>query len=198
MKKLAAGFIGLCFLFCALVCSATYLIHLKDGREISTQEYWEEDGQIKIKQYGGVVGINKEEVVSVEEIEQPKTIVVKPPSEKKPVAKDEPETNEGQETKKGASEKVNEEKKPEEPAAEKKEKEKNAFLKEFDSLKKRFEKVESMTKEELFQFDKDLLGLRNKILQAGLGGVYADQIVELMEMNHKAEEIYKQKKKKNQ
>ena len=50
-----------------------------------------------------------------------------------------------------------------------------------------------MTKEEIFQFDKDLSQLRNKILKAGLGGPYADHMVALSEMGDKAEEMYKKK-----
>jgi len=69
MKKLAAGFFGITLIFFASLCSATYLIYLKDGREITTHEYWEEDDQIKFKQYGGVMGIQKDFIVEIEEIE---------------------------------------------------------------------------------------------------------------------------------
>jgi G3E family GTPase len=204
MKKLAAGFLAITLIFSASLCWAAYVIHLKDGRNITTHEYWDEGDQIKIKQYGGVVGIAKDDVVSIEETDDVRSVVVKSAPEKE--KKEETETaespaekkGEGKQNQKQGGEAAKKEKMPDQPAQKKPAKEKNAFEKELDSLKKRFEKVESMTKEELYQFDKDLLGLRNKILRAGLGGVYADQIVELMEMNHKAEEIYKQKKKKNQ
>jgi hypothetical protein len=77
MKKIAASFICFGFLFCASVCSAAYLIHLKDGREILTHEYWEEGGQIKIKQSGG-------DVLSIEESDDVRTVIVKSPPEKEP------------------------------------------------------------------------------------------------------------------
>jgi hypothetical protein len=69
MKKIAASFVCLSFLFCASVCSAAYLIHLKDGREITTHEYWEEGDQIKFKRCGGIIGIKKDRIREIEEIE---------------------------------------------------------------------------------------------------------------------------------
>jgi hypothetical protein len=197
MKKIATGFIFLCFLFFSSVCSAAFLIHLKDGREISTHKYWEEGDQIKIHQYGGVVGIAKEEVVSIEETDEQKKIVVKPDAEvkeKDPNKKAEGALqSEGNEEVKEKSVGVKQEKKPEGAGKEKPQEEKNSILKEFDALKKRFEKVEDMTKEDIFQFDKDLSQLRNKILKAGLGAPYANQMVEISEMGNKAEEMYKKK-----
>lgn len=188
MKKFVIGVIAVCLWASASVCSGAYLIHLKDGREITTSEYREEGGQIKIHQYGGVVGLSKEDVVSIEEIDEPKTIVVK--SAPKPPEKAPPQIEE--EVKTFIKENGGQEEGSKSPN-DKAQKEKNPFLKEFDSLKKRFEKVENMTQEEIFQFDKDLSNLRNKILKAGLGGSYTDHIVALSEMGDKAEEMYKKR-----
>jgi len=195
MKKLAAVFICLGFLFCASACWAAYLILLKDGRAITTHEYWEEGDQIKIKQFGGVVGIAKKNVISIEEADDLRTIVVKSPPEKSPEEaneKGEPDQQkEDKEAKKEQSGDVN--KKPEESAKGKASKERNPLLKEFDSLKKKFEKVEDMTKQELSQFDKSLRDLRNKIIKAGLAGPYANQMFEILDMGNKAEEVYKKR-----
>ena len=195
MKKIATGVFCLAFMFCASVGSAAYLIHLKDGREITTHEYWEEDSQIKIKQYGGVVGIPKEDVSSIEETDDVRTIVVKKPPEKEPEeANEKAETHQQEENKEAKKEKSGDvNKKPEEPDKEKASKEKNPLLEEFDFLKKRFEKVESMTKQELSQFDKALRDLRNKIIKAGLAGPYANQMFEILDMGNKTEEVYKKK-----
>jgi len=181
MKKLTVSFICLVFLFCASACWAAYVILLKDGRSIITHEYWEEGDQIKIKQYGGVVGIAKKNVLSIEEADDVKTIVVTSPPERKPEAPDQKVDE------KAEASHQKEDKLEEAP------KEKNTLLKEFDALKKRFEKVDSMSKEEIFQLDKDLSNLRNKILKAGLGGAYSDHLVALSEMGNKAEEVYKKK-----
>ncbi len=195
MKNLAAVFICLGLFICSSACWAAYLINLKDGRTITAREYWEEGDQIKIKQFGGVVGIAKKNVLSIEETDDVKTVVVKSPPEKKPEAADEKgetdQQKEGTEAKKDKSGDVN--KKPEEPEKGKASKEKNPLLKEFDSLKKKFEKVEDMTNQELSQFDKALRDLRNKIIKAGLAGPYANQMFEILDMGNKAEEVYKER-----
>ena len=188
MKKFVIGVIAVCLWACASVCSGAYLIHLKDGRKITTSEYREEGGQIKIKQYGGVVGISKEDVVSIEEIDEPKTIVVKsapePPEKTPPQIEEEVKTsikeNGGQ--KEGA-----------ESPNDKAKKEKNPILKEFDGLRERYKSLESMSKEDIVQFDKDLAGLRNKILKAGLAGPYTDHLAEILSMGSKADEEYKKR-----
>ena len=197
MKKLAAGFLAITLIFSASLCWAAYVIHLKDGRNITTHEYWDEEDQIKIKQYGGVVGISKEDVVSIEETDDVKTIVVKsPPETKLEGAKKGAETPQGKEDKAGKREKAgdaNKGKKSEKPNKESAQKEKNPLLKEFDALKKDFEGVESMSKQQLSQFDKALRALRNKIIKAGLASPYANQMVEILDMGSKAEEVFKKR-----
>lgn len=197
MKKIAAVFICLGFLFCASACWAAYVILLKDGRAITTHEYWEEGDQIKIKQFGGVVGIAKKNVISIEETDDVKTIVVKSPPDKEPEEANEkgetPQQKEDKEAKKEKSGDVSRKKEPQKTDNEKASKEKNPLLKEFDALKKKFEKVEDMTKEELTQFDKALRNLRNKIIKAGLAGPYANQMFEILDMGNKAEEVYKKR-----
>jgi len=157
------------------------MILLKDGRAITTHEYWEEGGQIKIKQFGGVVGIAKENVLSIEETDDVKTIVVESPPETKPeAADDEAEASTKMQGKEA-------EKAPEKP--DKASKEKNPLLREFDALKNRFGSVESMQKEEIVQFQKDLDKLRSKMLKADIGGSYADHLSDIMFMKDKVKEI---------
>lgn len=191
MKKVVIGVIAVCLWACASVCSGAYLIHLKDGREITTSEYREEGGQIKIRQYGGVVGISKEDVVSIEEIDDPKTIIVKPPAKDKPEAANEkaetPQQKEEKEAKKEKSGGKNKEKKP---------KEKNPLLKELEALKEETKRVDAMPVEALLALNRQLKNLRNKIIKAGLAGPYADQMVEIYDMITRVEEVYH--KKKNQ
>ncbi|MCF8128562.1 MAG: hypothetical protein K9N10_08605 [Deltaproteobacteria bacterium] len=62
------------------VCFADYLIRLKDGRSFTTDAYREEGEQIKFNRYGGVIGLPKDQVIDIEEIEAvPKEEVLKPP-----------------------------------------------------------------------------------------------------------------------
>jgi len=162
------------------------VILLKDGRAITTHEYWEEGDRIKIEQYGGMVVFSKDDVVSIKETDDVKPIVVQYPPEKKPeVAKEKagPEQMEGEETEK-AFEKTDEEKTSQK---------KNPLLREFDALKNGFGNVKSMSKKQLVQFQKNLAELRGKMLEADIGGSYADHLSDIMFMGGKVEEMLKKK-----
>ena len=69
MKKLITAIAAAVFIIYPCVCSASYIIHLKDGREFTTDRYYEEGDQIKFKRYGGLIGIKKDQVKEIEEIE---------------------------------------------------------------------------------------------------------------------------------
>lgn len=70
MKKYATGiFVMGILLFFPFMCFPAYHIILKDGTKFVTDRYWEEEDQIKFKRYGGVIGIEKERVIEIEEIE---------------------------------------------------------------------------------------------------------------------------------
>ena len=79
MKKLLTTIAMAGFLACPCVVSAAYIIHLKDGRDFVTEQYSEEGDQIKFERYGGLIGIRKDLVREIEEIE-------KPPQKKKAAA----------------------------------------------------------------------------------------------------------------
>ena len=70
MKKSIVAIFGIRILLYPLICFASYVIHLKDGREFVTDRYWEEGEQIKFKRYGGVIGIQKELVPEMELAEE--------------------------------------------------------------------------------------------------------------------------------
>jgi hypothetical protein len=61
-------------------------IVLKNGNRIEAQRVWEEDGDIKCDQYGGIVGFPKREVLRIEQQqgdEEPGGIPRKAPSTEK-------------------------------------------------------------------------------------------------------------------
>ncbi len=60
MKKRLILIAAAVFIIYPSICFASYVIHLKDGREFVTDRYWEEGEQIKFKRYGGVIGIQKD------------------------------------------------------------------------------------------------------------------------------------------
>ncbi|MCJ7684587.1 MAG: YgdI/YgdR family lipoprotein, partial [Desulfobacteraceae bacterium] len=70
MKKLLTVIAAAVFLIYPSICFASYVIHLKDGREFATDRYWEEGDQIKFNRYGGVIGIEKDLVPEMELVEE--------------------------------------------------------------------------------------------------------------------------------
>jgi len=68
MKKILTAIATAVFIIYPSICFASYVIHLKDGREFVTNRYWEEGDQIKFKRYGGVIGIHKDLVRGIKEI----------------------------------------------------------------------------------------------------------------------------------
>jgi hypothetical protein len=69
MKKSMSGILFGILVFFPIVCTAAYVIHLKDGRSFTTPKYQEEGDQIKFERYGGLIGIPKDQVKEIEEIE---------------------------------------------------------------------------------------------------------------------------------
>ncbi|MFH1990798.1 MAG: hypothetical protein ABIK98_00110 [Pseudomonadota bacterium] len=65
---------------------ADYIIHLKSGRQFVTQRYWEEGGEIKFHFARGVLGVPKEAVVSIEEVNPETQEKQKPPAVATPEA----------------------------------------------------------------------------------------------------------------
>jgi len=59
MKRSIITIFGIGILLYPLICFASYVIHLKDGREFATDRYYEEGDEIKFKRYGKVIGIQK-------------------------------------------------------------------------------------------------------------------------------------------
>lgn len=49
-------------------CFGSYIIHLENGQEFVTNQYWEEDDQVKFFRYGGEVGVAQDLVKEIEEI----------------------------------------------------------------------------------------------------------------------------------
>ncbi len=69
MKKILTAIAAVVFVVYPSICSASYVIHLKDGREFVADKYWEEGEQIKFKRFGGIIGIQKDQVKEIEEKE---------------------------------------------------------------------------------------------------------------------------------
>lgn len=95
MKTLIAGLVGLSLLVIPCFCFSEYILHLKDGGTIVTDRYWEEGDEIKFVRFGGVMGVSRDTVSSIEEVvpeppvTDPDPEPVKAPSPPEEVAKEE-------------------------------------------------------------------------------------------------------------
>jgi hypothetical protein len=69
MKTTLTAIMITVFLLTPALCFSAYRIHLKNGREFVTDRYWEEGDQIKFERFGGEVGIPKNLVSEIEEVE---------------------------------------------------------------------------------------------------------------------------------
>lgn len=199
MKKALSTLVAVFFLFIPALSFPAYKLHLRDGREILTDEYWEEGDEIKFRRFGGVLGIQKDLIRKIEETEDLNH--KKEKSTKTELQKDTEGCTEkasvqenGECEPKAQSEKEKttsseQETKTDPPSSKKKDKSANPLLQEFQRLKEKSKHFEAMSTEELYQFDKDLLDLRNKILKAGLAGPYENQLIEILSMGNKMEQI---------
>jgi hypothetical protein len=178
MKKFIIVIITIVFFICPSICLSSYLIELKNGSTFITNHYWKKKGQIKFYYRGGVVGISKNLIRKIEKTdlsyEEKATFPAKKP-ETDPI-KTEPKADTKAEEAPGTG------------AAKKKD---DLFIKEFNVLKKRFENIESMTTEELYDFSKELTGFRDKVHKSRLGHVYVNQIYAIYSMGDEIEAAIK-------
>jgi hypothetical protein len=79
MKRILTAIFTAVFLLFPIASFSGYVIHLKDGTQFVTDQYFEEGGQIKFTRYGGLIGIEKDRISKIEETEPP----AEPPEKKK-------------------------------------------------------------------------------------------------------------------
>lgn len=85
MKKIFIGIIVAVSVMFPLLSSASFVIHLKDGGQILVDAYWKEGNTIRVKKYGGMIGISRALVSKIEEVKtEPIPEVKKVPEEKAP------------------------------------------------------------------------------------------------------------------
>lgn len=152
MKKLLTAIAVAVFVVIPSFCFASYVIHLKSGHSFQTDRYWEEGGEIKFKRYGGVVGVRKDLVQEIEEIEDLPEEKGEPVKPETPLATEKaddvkkaeaPEATEKAES----TEQIKEQQKPEEVSEEEKAAKIEAFLEEKRRIIDEKEKVSSAFKE---------------------------------------------------
>ena len=154
---------------------ASYVIKLKNGREIVTGRYWPEGQQVMFDTYGGVFGVDRALVSKIEHSNRP----LKEPG---PVEPRQPKTP--------AVRVADQKEKRQSPVATAKTRaarEADPIFKDFDSLKERSQAVAGMSNSELQQFLKDLNSLRRKIQASGRSNDYLGEFTSILEMGDAAE-----------
>ncbi len=46
-----------------------YIFHLRNGSQVQTAAYWEEGNEYRLERFGGVIGLNKSDVVRIERVQ---------------------------------------------------------------------------------------------------------------------------------
>ena len=202
MKKILQGILAVIVVLFPIACTATYIIHLEDGRSITVDKYWEEGDQIKFSRGGGIIGIEKNSVLKIEQTEAPADLPEKKETtaetEAAPASDGAKDATKGESSnEKGAS--AEETPKATQESKSRKESEKDTekenkelvdkYMKEFDLLKAKMKDVEMMTKEELNTFYMELDTFRKAVLTKRLGGFFAKHLLEVYAMLDKIQTI---------
>ena len=173
--------IAISFILLPSFSSATYLIELPNGAKFITHGYWKEKNLIKFYYYGGIVGVDKDRIIRLEETDLESQKEIKSVEKVKIV-----------------SEPIKQESKKQEKSTNVASKGKNKdgkaddqILKELDRLKEEEKTLDSKGEKELYQFAEELTALKKKIVYSGSAQIYGGQLVELEDMLDNVEYIIK-------
>ena len=173
--------IAISFILLPSFSSATYLIELQNGAKFITHGYWKEKNLIKFYHYGGIVGVDKDRIIRLEETDLESQKEIKSVEKAKIVS--EPIKQESKKQEKStnvASKGKNKDEKPD-----------NQILKELDRLKEEEKTLDKKEDKGLYQFAKELMALKRKIVSTGSGHIYGGQLVELEDMLDNVEDTLK-------
>lgn len=185
MKKTTSAIIVLFLFLIPALGSSSYLIRLKNGRQLTTPAYWFEGKRIFFYIAGGTAGMERTEIDGIEEHEtgnegkaEPdkagksglprlSSIMEESPSVEKRPADSEQKPSPGKSSEKGGKE------------ASKKD---PRVMEEFDTLRKKFESRKGMTLDELKDLKNDLTALRDKIASGHSGEDFREEVAKIADM----------------
>lgn len=202
MPRRISFILGIVLLALPLSSFAAYVIHLKDGTKFVTDEYFEEDEQVKFKRYGGLFGIKKDRIRAIEEMEAPPEPPEKkethaettapPPAVGKEGSKAEaPESQGAAEEENKASGQTEIKEKQAQGLTDEQKKLADKYLKDFDDYKEKFRNVNLMSVEDLNEFYNQLNTLRKTVLKKRLVSFFQNEILEIHSMLDKIQEVMK-------
>lgn len=180
MKKTTSAIIVLFLFLIPALGSSSYLIRLKNGRQLTTPAYWFEGRRIFFYIAGGTAGMERTEIDGIEEHEtgnegkagknglpRLSSIMEKSPSVEKRSADSEQKPPPAKSSEKGGKE------------ASKKD---PRVMEEFDTLRKKFESRKGMTLDELKDLKNDLTALRDKIAAGHSGEDFREEVAKIADM----------------
>ncbi len=177
MLNLTGGLVLVLLVQLPLVAEASYLIKLKNGNEFITTRYWQEGKQVLFDTYGGVFGVDRGFVTSIELSGKPvkiETVSAITEEEKvQPTA-----TKESQDPAK-----------PRESADPKKAD--DPIMMEFDGLKSQLKGLDGMLTSELLEYSNKITALEKKLQAEGKTNTYLREFGDLFEMGDAVEEVLK-------
>ena len=159
---------------------AAYVIKLRSGNEFITGRYWYEGTQVMFDlNGGGVLGIDRSSVTTIEEYNKPVNPIptVESSREAKPqaTAKEEKESSPA-----GAKAEI---KRAEDP-----------ILRDFDALKEKSKWLNGMLTSELQEFSKNLTELKRRIQLSGKSNNYLREFAQISEMGDMVETALKSRR----
>jgi hypothetical protein len=172
MKKVFLSL--LLFLLLPSLCSAAYIIHLKNGSKLKTTSYWKEGQTVKFLYRGGEIGLDKSLILSIEHTEQvvgdgeptpeaaqpEKQVELEPPAEK--AAKDDGDLKK----KKSSTER----------------RKIKTLQKRFSYLQGQFKKIKTMSRRKAISLTQKLMNFRDVVLKEGFAAEFEKEVLEVYAM----------------
>jgi hypothetical protein len=183
MQKLISALLFILLLICPIAAKAAYVIKLKNGKEFVTGRYWHEGRQVMFDTSGGVFGIDRSFVTTIEESNKPLKLIstVESLGETKPQV---------------AAKEEMEHKRESSPAGPKSEIKRAAdpMLSDFDALREKSKGLNGMLTSELQEFSKNLTELKRRIQLSGKSNDYLGEFAEISEMGDMVETALKRRR----
>jgi hypothetical protein len=154
MNKVVLYSLTCAVLFGVTDADAAYVIKLRNGNEFVTTRYWHEGAQVFFDTYGGVFGVDKAFVNTIEKTDQVVRLVTvsdRDPSEKL-------QTDSTQEIKDASQEKGNQE-----PTVKKDREVDDPIVAEFNRLKDKAKEVDGMLASEIRELLSQITAFKNKL-----------------------------------
>jgi hypothetical protein len=183
MQKSGASLVFAICLAYSVAGEAAHVIKLGNGNEFITGRYWQAGTQVMFDVYGGVFGIDRSFVTTIEESNRPFKLIstIESSGEAKPqVAVKEEKEQRKESLPAGPNSEI---KRDEDP-----------MLRDFDALKEKSTRLNGMLTSELQEFSKNLTELKRRIQLSGKSNNYLREFAQISEMGDMVETALKSRR----